>query len=173
MLQHIHNVAVRGLHKEVHRLNFSKLHQKDGESITHYVARLKAQATLCSFTVQCSCQQSVCYAEDMVSQQLVTGLQKQDHQSKVLSEATTLTSLDRKVARLQSLESTEDTASRLQAPVEETAHASGTIAMKTSQYKQRKVDSSVRTYDNHPRRNQTTTTRKCRGCGGYHTQGSP
>ena len=42
MLDHIKSVAVKGVHKEVHRMNFSKIRQGYGENITHYVARLKS-----------------------------------------------------------------------------------------------------------------------------------
>ena len=106
LLAYIKGIAVKGLHKEVHRVNFGKLKQSEGESITHYVARLKAQAALCEFSVNCSCAQKVSFSEEMVSQQLVAGLLVSEHQSKLLSEATTLTTLQDKVVRLQSLEAT-------------------------------------------------------------------
>ena len=80
LLAHIKSVAVKGLHKEVHRMNFGKMRQADGESITHYVARLKSKASLCSFVISCACQENVSYAEEMISQQLVTGLRDQQHQ---------------------------------------------------------------------------------------------
>ena len=35
LLAHIKSVAVKGLHKEVHRMNFGKMRQADGENITH------------------------------------------------------------------------------------------------------------------------------------------
>ena len=50
LLGHIRSIAVKGTHKEVHRMNFGKLIQQEGESITQFVARLKSQATLCQFT---------------------------------------------------------------------------------------------------------------------------
>ena len=71
LLSHIKTIAVKGLHKEVHRANFNKLKKEDGGNVTHFVARLKAQTSLCSFTVTCSCHKKVRFAEDMVAQQLV------------------------------------------------------------------------------------------------------
>ena len=65
LLAHIKSIAVKGVHKEVHRKHFGKVKQGDGESVTHYVARLKSQASLCGFTVECSCHQRVSYAEEM------------------------------------------------------------------------------------------------------------
>ena len=116
LLAYIKGIAVKGLHKEVHRVNFGKLKQSEGESITHYVARLKAQAALCEFNVDCSCALKVSFAEDMVSQQMVAGLSISEHQAKILSEATTLTTLQSKVVRLQSLEATAESATKLHTP---------------------------------------------------------
>ena len=116
LLAHIKSVAVKGLHKEVHRVTFGKLKQGDGESVTHFVARLNAQAALCGFSVTCTCHEDVSFAEEMVAQQLVAGLRDQEHQSKVLSEANTLNSLQLKVQRLQSLETTEESATKLHVP---------------------------------------------------------
>ena len=53
LLAHIKSVAVKGVHKEVHRLTFVKIRQSQNEPVTHFVARLKAQAALCDFTVEC------------------------------------------------------------------------------------------------------------------------
>ena len=76
LLGHIKSVAVRTVHKEVHRLKFVKMTQSDGETITHFVARLKSQAALCQFTVKCeTCDHApqISYADDMVAQQMVAG----------------------------------------------------------------------------------------------------
>ena len=118
LMGHIKGIAVKGLHKEVHRMNFSKIKQGDGENVTHYVARLKSQGSLCNFSVQCACHEKVSYAEDMAAQQLVTGLRDQEHQSKILSEATALTTLHLKVESLQSLEATEESATKLHIPTQ-------------------------------------------------------
>ena len=87
LLQHIHSVAVKGVHREVHRMNFSKLTQSTGETITHYVARLNAKASLCNFNIEFACNEKVSFAEEMVAQQLVAGLRNKEHQSKVLGDA--------------------------------------------------------------------------------------
>ena len=130
LLSHIKTIAVKGLHKEVHRVNFGKLKQEDGENVTHFVARLKAQAALCSFTVTCSCHENVSFAEEMVAQQLVAGLRDQEHQSKVLAEASSLTTLHLKVERLQSLEATEESATKLQVPGTASKSAAGKSSYK-------------------------------------------
>ena len=157
LLKHIRSIAVKGLHQEVHRVHFGKLTQADGEAITHYVARLKSQATLCKFNIDCSCGETVNYAAEMVSQQLTAGLRNQDHQSKILAEAPILTTLDAKVSRLQSLETSEESATKLQLP----QSSYGTSAAAKSQYRRDKKTSP--TNSNLPKNKQTSN--KCRGCG--------
>ena len=39
-------IAVKGVHKEVHRAAFQGMHQQQGESYKAYTARLKAKADL-------------------------------------------------------------------------------------------------------------------------------
>ena len=41
LLSHVKSVAVKTVHKEVHRMAFNKMSQNHGESVTNYVARLK------------------------------------------------------------------------------------------------------------------------------------
>ena len=110
LLNHIKSVAVKGTHKEVHRLKFFRLHQMDGETITQFVARLRSHAVLCQFKVACPNHDQptfINFADEMITQQLVSGLKNQQHQSRILSEAEALPSLREKIERLQCLESTE------------------------------------------------------------------
>lgn len=119
LLGHIKSVAVKTVHKEVHRMAFNNMAMNQGETVTTYVARLKAKAFLCQFEVRCtSCDPpvSISYAEEMVSQRLIAGHNNPDHQRKILSEAATLTTLAEKVKRLQILETTEESATVLHTP---------------------------------------------------------
>ena len=113
MLEHIKSVAVKQTHPEVHQTSFNLMKQEQGETITHYVSRLKAKAFLCKFEVTCHEHDppvTISYAENMVAQRLVAGLANVDHQRKVLSEAATLRTLTEKIKRLQVLETTEESA---------------------------------------------------------------
>ena len=74
LLAHIKSVAVQSIHIEVHRWQFNQLEQQDSEPATKFVGRLKAQAALCKFQVQCSCNEWVSYDEEMVSQRLTSGV---------------------------------------------------------------------------------------------------
>ena len=110
LLKKIKTLSIQGVHKEVHRHRFSKMEQDEGESITHFVARLKEHAALCDFKVPCqstTCDCTVSYLEDMGSNQMVSGLCDKEHQTKLLAEATTLTTFQKKFDRLMSLETTD------------------------------------------------------------------
>ena len=137
LLEHIKRVAVKSMPKEVHRLNFTQLRQGEKEPITQFYGRLKEQAGLCQFVISCppkTCgrdgcdHQNVCegvsYASDMISQQLLYGLHNKQFQSRILTEAATLTTLEAMVTRLRTLESTEECSQLLQ-PDETTRAATG------------------------------------------------
>ena len=119
LLEHIKSVAVKSVHKEVHQVAFNKMIQNPGESVTNYVARLKAKAFLCGFEVTCTDHETpvtISYAEQMVAQRLVAGLSNQEHQRKVLAEASALVTLSDKVNRLHMLETTEESVTMLHKP---------------------------------------------------------
>ena len=118
LLKYIKSVAVRGLHKEVHSQQFHAMHQKEGELVTHFLARLRSQANFCEFSVKCnnSCNSDVSYSDDMISGQLIAGLNNVDHQNKVLAEAAKLPSLQSKFDLLVSLETTDKSTNKLQTP---------------------------------------------------------
>ena len=100
LLNHTKFVAVRGVHKEVHRQRFHELKQSESESITHFLARVKSHASLCDFQVTCTregCSVGASYAEDMISSQLMSGLSNIEYQSKVLAEVATLRPLKRRI----------------------------------------------------------------------------
>ena len=114
LLDHIKAVAVQGSHKEVHRQKFQAIKQEEGQNVTSYLAKLKSQAKLCDFNMECSgCNQPVSYSTNMVSGQLIAGLHNTDHQARVLAEAATLTTLQSKFDRLVSLETTDLATKRL------------------------------------------------------------
>lgn len=162
MLAHIKSIAVKETHPEVHQTSFNLIKQEQGETITHYVARLKAKAFLCKFEVPCTCctpPQPISYAEKMVAQRLVAGLANLDHQRKILAEAPTLTTLALKVKRLQLLETTEESASVLQRHPTPTQPSETTEAsVSRSRYKKEKAPPKV---DHPPNANDE----HCQWCG--------
>ena len=121
----IKEIAVKGLHKEVHRTQFVRCRQKQGECLNAYHGRLKAASSLCDFRVpapsacadtDCTCAHhgmQISYQDDMVATQLIAGLYNSDHQAKVLSESATLVTLDAKLERLLTLEKSDTSLSSL------------------------------------------------------------
>ena len=163
LLNHIKSIAVKQVHHEVHQMNFHLMRQDEGESISRYTARLKAQACLCKFEVP-SGTTTISYADQMVAQRLVSGLHNRDHQRKVLAEAATLTSLEAKVKRLQLLETTDESASILHGIA---APKPSEAAAQRSQYKRDQGSSKVKT--NVPAAEGTGSAPdgvRCKGCGG-------
>ncbi len=168
LLELILNAAVKVIHPEVHRLNFNAIKQEDRESAARFVGRLKMQASLCEFTVKCGnpdCGHEVSYAEEMVSQRLVGGLYNQEHQSKVLGEATELNTLEKKVKRVLSLETTDEAADNMRKPTM-------VAASRSSQYKKGKRVGFVLKSDEPQRSRQAKNVSsfrgrspRCRGCG--------
>ena len=160
ILENIKKVAVKIVHKEVHRFNFAKLRQQDGETITQFVSRLKEAAAQCGFSVRCTktlCGSAddptlVSYAEDSISQQLLVGLRNQTFQTRLLSEVNTLDTLAKKVERLVILESTEECANVLNSSTPETKAA----AARHSTYKDRQRDERFA---------RETDAQPCPGCG--------
>ena len=125
LLGWIKDIAVKGVHKEVHRTQFVNIRQKQGEQLVGYLGRLKSEAALCDFRVRapstcadlnCTCANhgtQVSYQDDQVATQMVAGLYNTDHQAKVLSESVELTTLDSKVKRLALLEKSDASLSTL------------------------------------------------------------
>lgn len=120
LMRYIKAVAVRAVHPEVHRQQFFSLRQHDGENITSFVSRLKAQAMLCAFTSKgiCGSECKISYSEDMVKSQLIAGALNSSHQSRILAEMESLKTLDQVITRLLALESTDRASTHFRSPVD-------------------------------------------------------
>ena len=167
LLTHIRRVAVKDTHKEVHRINFSKLTQSEGETITQFVARLKSQASLCQFKIVCNDHEppaTISYADEMIIQQLITGLRNQQHQSKVLAEAASLPTLADKIRRLQCLESTEDSTSLMRATDITLVTQQSSSAATRSTYR-REQNSTPQQKKPYHTQNKHYQNQPCKGCG--------
>ena len=141
LLKFIKSVAVKSVHSEVYRQQFFSLKQNDCESITCYISRLKAQAMLCSFKTKGECGAADCspsYASDMIRSQLIAGLRNRTHQSKVLSEISTLKTLEQLTTRLLALEVTDRASSQFHSPFE--SDTSGVNPVKSNPYNKTRPD---------------------------------
>ena len=132
LLGFIKIIAVRGVHKEVHRAAFQGMHQQQGELYQAYAARLKAKAELCQYGIRapkcgddlCTCSghdRQLFYRDEMVGTQLVAGAYNKEHQAKLLSETANLLSLEDKLDRLCALEKSESSSATLSGQVQSTA----------------------------------------------------
>lgn len=156
LLGFIKSVAVKTVHPEVYRQHFYKLKQSDGETVTSFISRLKAQAMLCRFNCSGTCGDNGCtpsYADEMIRSQLIAGLRNSSHQLKVLSEMEILTTLSQLTTRLLTLESTQHASSEFQPSQQSTSDVS---ALKSKS----------------PSRPTTSNNKTCVGCGKpYHPKG--
>ena len=148
LLQHIKQVAVQPTHVEVHRQKFFRMTQADGETVNQFVGKLKAQASLCTFNVTCTCHVESNYAEEMVAHQMISGLGNTEHQGHMLAEAPNLKTFKSKMDKLIALET-----SSIAAPSKLTqlTHAKSVSAAQKSAYNRQKLQENVN------RRSQTTT----------------
>lgn len=169
LLKHIKSVAVKSIHKEVHRWHFSQLTQHDGETATNYIGRLKSQAVLCEYRVVCGCgcNKEVSFAEEMIAQQLVAGLVNPEHQSRIMSEAHDLQNLQSKVERLIALETTDDATSKIRATPSQASAGKFSLYKKEQRAKTNPDDRPRRTQRgrNYQRRSSMQRQSRCRGCG--------
>ena len=166
LLSYIKIVAVKSIHKEVHRWHYGQIAQMDAEPAAQYIGRLKSRASLCAYKVQCECGKEVSYADEMVSQRLVAGLTNTEHQSRMLNEAENLPQLKDKVERLISLEATDDATSKFRTPeVVTVANAARSSAYKKNQQFRPTPILRGRSPTRIPRNKVSFRKRRCRGCG--------
>ena len=104
LLNSIKQCAVQGKSKNVHRYEFSQFAQEQNQSPQSYVASLKAKADLCCFSVKCKCENTVSYAEQMVIDQMITGLVDKQIQVEILTKRDEFKSFQEIFDRITALE---------------------------------------------------------------------
>lgn len=179
LLDHIKHVAVGSTHKDYERWKFNQICQQEGEAITKFIARLKAQALLCDFNIHVGVGKTKVahsYAEDMISQRLTSGVINPEHREKLLSEAPNMKSLKEKVDKLMSLEATEQVSSKFQMS-SPTISAPGRSPSQFKKFKnQRRFTADDRPFRRGRSRDRGKDRGKerCRGCGrSSHPNGKP
>ena len=99
LLKAMKRLAIRAQNKMVNIVDFLSMGQDTEEPIAMFLARLRGQAKICEFTVECSsttCTTVNSYTDKMVSHQLVRGMEDVTIQEKVLALAATQSDLDLK-----------------------------------------------------------------------------
>ena len=87
ILAGIKRLVVKAHNNMINIVNFQSLCQERDELVPQFAARLNGGASICDFTVKCTCNLSVSYAQAMQSFQLVRGLYDTEIQEKILAEA--------------------------------------------------------------------------------------
>ena len=97
LLEDMKRMAVRAQNNLVNVVTFLGMGQDNDEPGGSFTARLKGQAAMCDFTLECSlaiCQTETSYKEKMVAHQLVRGLVDPAIQEEVLAPAASNQELD-------------------------------------------------------------------------------
>lgn len=87
LLAEIKALAVRGESQIISRVNLRNMCQDHQEDIRHFTARVKGQATLCNYSIECPrCKTPVSYADEEIKDQLCAGLADSEIQKDVLAQ---------------------------------------------------------------------------------------
>ena len=95
LLQRMKKMSIRAQNKLVNIVEFLSMTQNHDEPVAQFISRLHGQAKVCNFSIKCTaecCEDNdsmITYADNMVSHQLVRGLQDTSVQEKVLALAAT------------------------------------------------------------------------------------
>ena len=92
LIAQIKKLAVRVVHKTLHRQNLWAMTQSPEESIRAFVSRLVGTAELCDLLITCSkagCNQKTSYRDEVVLQALLRGMHDKDIRTRVLSRSQT------------------------------------------------------------------------------------
>ena len=87
VLANIKTLAVRQENIMVARVQLQQLRQDRDEPVRAFAARLRGQAGVCGFQVECSCKSMVDYSDTMVRDALIRGLEDEEIRLDILGEA--------------------------------------------------------------------------------------
>ena len=116
LLAAIKKLAVRGKNTAVHRNEFYAMRQASGQTIQQFVAKLRAKAEHCNFTMKCSstaCDVVNNFSASMVSDRMIVGCYDDDIQNEVLAKYGQLGTFDEKFSLMQALESGKNAKTQL------------------------------------------------------------
>ena len=129
------------------------MRQGEGEDLAQFLAKLKAKAALCDFSViahrplaESDEPGPLSYEEDVLQTQLIVGLRNTDHQNRILAEADQCPDLETTYRRLQAMQTAEnsertlhDSASRDAQPASDVAQPQPDVsAAQRSAYRQQR-----------------------------------
>jgi hypothetical protein len=109
-------IAVRKTNPMVHRNQLRDMTQGEHELIRNFISRLKEAAIDCKYNVICSkegCRSTTSYAEDMIRDQAVYGLNCPDTQAKILAASATLLPLNDVIIKAEAEEQAKLTQAKI------------------------------------------------------------
>lgn len=122
LLQRMKKMSIRAQNKLVNIVEFLSMAQDEEEPVAQFVSRLHGQAKVCNFAIKCTAEcctadennATISYADNMVSHQLVRGLQDTSVQEKVLALAATEKNIDlKKISEFVEAQETGSRSSKL------------------------------------------------------------
>ena len=131
LLEEIKKLAVRGESQLISRVNLRSMCQDHNEDIRHFTARVKGQAALCNYTIEChSCKTAVSYSDEEIKDQLSTGLADPEIQKEVLAQHKQCSTIEELVSFIEDREAGKRS---------QTALTSSSSVSKISAYKKSKM----------------------------------
>lgn len=132
VLQRIKSLAVRQENTMVARVQLQHMRQDRDEPVRAFAARLRGQAGICNFRIECSedtCEAIIDYSSVMVRDALIRGMEDEDIRLDILGDPNQDLSLEDVLKYVEAKESGKRSASRLQ--------QGGTSTAATSSYRRR------------------------------------
>ena len=110
----IHKLAVRNENLMVDRVQLHNLRQDRDEPVRSYAARLRGQASVCKFSVECpSCSSTVDYSEHVLRDAITRGISDSEIQMELLGEQNQNMSLEEIISYIEAKEAGKRSASHL------------------------------------------------------------
>ena len=98
LLGHKESFAVRQENVMVARLHLQQMRQDRNEPARNFSARLKGQASVCQYNIDCNCGSQFSHGDQMVRDTLIVGLADDDIRLDVLGQANQEMSLDETIS---------------------------------------------------------------------------
>ena len=89
LLEAMKKFAIKAQNKLVNVVEFLAMCQDTDEPVSAFLSRLRGQAKVCEFNVECTCKKNISYTDPMITHQLIRGLENPATQEKVLALAAT------------------------------------------------------------------------------------
>ena len=113
LLENIKSLAVRQENVMVAWLKLQQMRQDRDEPVRAFSARIKGQAGVCQYSVQCECGAQVSYSDPMIRDTLIVGLADDDIRLDVLGQTKQDMSLDETTRFIEAKESGKRSAGHL------------------------------------------------------------